>query len=532
MDRLLPHSKPTTATESEAVFRGTLTEEVVAEADRKEKRLVARGEFARWDRPTSNGRLYGRSVWEKEAKRLAQHMAEGKMIGETNHPQDGQSDVDKTSHWVRSIKVLDDGRVIGEAVILDTDRGRNLKAIFQGGGRVGVSSRGRGSIVQTEEGVGVVQDDFELDTFDFVKDPAVSTAYPDVFLEHRMTTTTPKSEPTQPAPSAVSAQSLNEARAEGVKLGREAADAEFRQRLPEIVRLASEQGRTGAKAELLADPAVAGAKTVVESIVSLLKPYGLSESDATLVDEARAETAKVRAELAQSIAREAAAQDALNAERVKSWELASNLWVERELRTVAEANEIRAILGKPESYPDAATLKVAFADACARHKAVAEQHARAEAAVQAEKAALQEAHTRHQSEVQRLAEQAEQARQTQDALARRLAEAAKLKAISDYVLREALALPDTRAVLHAVEQSAPTSLEEAEALLARFRAAAPAPVVESSRAALAERLSGGHRDTVNTPTSPSTSPSTSRLATVPDGMDPAEYEEIIEASRK
>jgi hypothetical protein len=77
---------------------------------------------------------------------------------------------------------LEDGKVFGEAEILDTDPGRNLQALLKAGCKVGVSSRGYGSTKPNDKGEDVVQEDYKLVTFDFVAEPAAG-AFPAVFFE-------------------------------------------------------------------------------------------------------------------------------------------------------------------------------------------------------------------------------------------------------------------------------------------------------------------------------------------------------------
>lgn len=146
-------------------------------------KVIARGEFARCDVPTQNGRKYPRALYEREVTKLQDMIKRRRMFGELDHPADGKTMLQRVSHIITKLEVADDGRVIGEAEILDTPTGKTLKAILAAGAEAGVSSRGFGSTKASKDGSSEVGDDFVLRTFDFVADPAMMSAYPDIFTE-------------------------------------------------------------------------------------------------------------------------------------------------------------------------------------------------------------------------------------------------------------------------------------------------------------------------------------------------------------
>lgn len=146
-------------------------------------KVVARGEFARCDVPTQNGRKYPRALYEREIGKLQEVIKRRRMFGELDHPADGKTMLSRASHIITKLEIEDDGRVIGEAEILDTPNGKTLKAILAAGAEAGVSSRGFGSTKSSKDGSQEVGDDFVLRTFDFVADPAMQTAYPDIYNE-------------------------------------------------------------------------------------------------------------------------------------------------------------------------------------------------------------------------------------------------------------------------------------------------------------------------------------------------------------
>lgn len=135
------------------------------------------GKFAQADIPTSNKRIYSRNLWERELKKLERKIQEGKVYGELDHPSDGRTKLQRAAVLITGLNIDEQGQIIGRLKILDTSMGKELKAIVDGGGAIGISSRGYGSVRMNEDGYNVVQDDFNLMTFDPVADPAEESAY-------------------------------------------------------------------------------------------------------------------------------------------------------------------------------------------------------------------------------------------------------------------------------------------------------------------------------------------------------------------
>jgi hypothetical protein len=141
------------------------------------KILFIEGVFQRADTKNANGRIYPRKLWERilsEDSSAMQTMKQGSMGGHMEHPVDGIPDLNKTAIRIVSMKLEEDGRVLGRAQIMDTHCGKDARALVEGGFLVGISSRGRGSL-----GPGnIVSDDYQLATFDLVSKPSTSGAYP------------------------------------------------------------------------------------------------------------------------------------------------------------------------------------------------------------------------------------------------------------------------------------------------------------------------------------------------------------------
>ena len=139
-------------------------------------RLVVRGIFGVCDKKTNNGRVYPRSILEREIKKAQSKIADGLLYGECEHPMNAKTELPRVSHRITKLALTDDGYVVGEAIVLNTPAGNIVKEILLTGGKVGVSSRGIGSLAPLEDGSYLVQEDYNLITYDFVANPAVDAA--------------------------------------------------------------------------------------------------------------------------------------------------------------------------------------------------------------------------------------------------------------------------------------------------------------------------------------------------------------------
>jgi hypothetical protein len=102
---------------------------------------------------------------------------ERRLCGELDHPQNDTVKLSNASHLVTKLEMKGD-ELIGEAEILNTPAGLTAKALIEGGVRVGISSRGMGTLSEDANGKKVVNDDFRLVTFDLVADPSTRGAFP------------------------------------------------------------------------------------------------------------------------------------------------------------------------------------------------------------------------------------------------------------------------------------------------------------------------------------------------------------------
>jgi len=142
--------------------------------------MFIEGIFLQGNLKNRNGRMYPMETLRKEVERYNEnHVQSGRALGELGHPDGPTVNLDRVSHKIVSLK--ENGtNFIGKAKILSTPMGKIAESLISEGVKLGVSSRGIGSLKQTREGVNIVGDDFMLSTAaDIVADPSA----PDAFVE-------------------------------------------------------------------------------------------------------------------------------------------------------------------------------------------------------------------------------------------------------------------------------------------------------------------------------------------------------------
>jgi len=156
------------------------TVEFIVEEKNGKQSMFIEGIFLQGDLQNRNGRMYPMSVLRKEVQRYNEnHINSGRALGELGHPEGPTVNLDRVSHKIVSLKESG-SNFIGKAKILSTPMGNIAKSLIGEGVKLGVSSRGIGSLKATREGVNVVGDDFMLSTAaDIVADPSA----PDAFVE-------------------------------------------------------------------------------------------------------------------------------------------------------------------------------------------------------------------------------------------------------------------------------------------------------------------------------------------------------------
>ncbi len=145
-------------------------------------RLIVKGVLQRAESKNQNGRVYPRDVLLKEvSKYLEEQVSERRALGELDHPESSVVNLNNASHNVIEMH-WDGDDLLGTVEVLSTPSGNILKELFKSGIKLGISSRGLGSVEPVnekngEDGTVEVQPDFELIAFDFVSNPSTHGAF-------------------------------------------------------------------------------------------------------------------------------------------------------------------------------------------------------------------------------------------------------------------------------------------------------------------------------------------------------------------
>ena len=141
-------------------------------------RLIVNGVLQRAEAENQNGRVYPRSILEREVEKYkGREIKENRAFGELDHPESSVVELKNTSHIIREVYWKGDD-VIGTVEILNTPSGKILQEIIKAGCTVGISSRGMGSVKEASNGKTVtVEDDFDLICWDFVSNPSTHGAF-------------------------------------------------------------------------------------------------------------------------------------------------------------------------------------------------------------------------------------------------------------------------------------------------------------------------------------------------------------------
>ena len=158
----------------------------LVEEDGKPKKYYIEGIFMQSERKNKNGRIYPLPILEKEVGRYVKEYVEPKRaFGELGHPDGPTVNLDRASHMITSLK-KEGKNFVGRAKILDTPNGKIVKCLIDEGARLGVSSRGMGTLKPDEKNAQIVQKDFYLaSAADIVADPSAPGAFVEGIMEGR-----------------------------------------------------------------------------------------------------------------------------------------------------------------------------------------------------------------------------------------------------------------------------------------------------------------------------------------------------------
>mgnify|MGYP003656841297 FL=1 len=157
---------------------GGVCQDLLTEAEKRFVRnggMMLTGKLQEADVQNGNGRVYPRGIMEREVKRYAQIVEDNRALGELDHPDSSIINLANVSHMITEVW-MDNSSVMGKAKVLNTPSGQILRALVESGVKIGISSRGMGSVTE-RMGKTIVEDDFQLICFDIVSEPSTPNAF-------------------------------------------------------------------------------------------------------------------------------------------------------------------------------------------------------------------------------------------------------------------------------------------------------------------------------------------------------------------
>ena len=151
------------------------TKEMLKESKEKYGKIMLKGIIQRANTLNQNGRIYPKSILEREVMNYQKLIKENRALGECDHPDSSVVELKNVSHIVREAYMQGDD-VYGSIEVLDTPSGKIIQSLIESGITLGISSRGVGS-TSTKGNTQVVQDDFQLICFDMVSEPSTPGAF-------------------------------------------------------------------------------------------------------------------------------------------------------------------------------------------------------------------------------------------------------------------------------------------------------------------------------------------------------------------
>lgn len=149
----------------------------IQESVSKGGRVIVEGVLQRAEAKNQNGRIYPKNILMREVKKYAEtNIKERRALGELDHPDSSVINLKNVCHNVLEVRWNGDD-VVGRVEILPTPSGNILRDLLGAGIRLGISSRGLGSVEEINENTVQVQDDFELIGWDFVSNPSTQGAF-------------------------------------------------------------------------------------------------------------------------------------------------------------------------------------------------------------------------------------------------------------------------------------------------------------------------------------------------------------------
>jgi len=162
-----------------ALCEGGICQDLLTEREKREMAngtLYLSGRLQTADKQNGNGRVYPHEVLKREIQNYLNVVKDNRACGELDHPDDSVVNLKNVSHIITD--VWWEGKdVMGKIKVLDTPSGRILKDLVNAGVKLGISSRGLGSVTESANGTVTVENDFQLICFDMVSEPSTPNAY-------------------------------------------------------------------------------------------------------------------------------------------------------------------------------------------------------------------------------------------------------------------------------------------------------------------------------------------------------------------
>ena len=162
-----------------ALCEGGICQDLLSEREKREVEngtLYLSGRLQTADKQNGNGRVYPYNVLKREINNYMKVVNDNRACGELDHPDDSVVNLKNVSHIVTDCW-WEGKDVMGKIKVLDTPSGRILKDLVNAGVKLGISSRGLGSVTESANGTVTVENDFQLICFDMVSEPSTPNAY-------------------------------------------------------------------------------------------------------------------------------------------------------------------------------------------------------------------------------------------------------------------------------------------------------------------------------------------------------------------
>ena len=162
-----------------ALCEGGVCQDLLTEEDKRyisNGGMMLSGKLQEADVQNGNGRVYPYRVMMREVNNYQKLVKEQRALGELDHPDDSVINLKNASHMVTDVW-WDNKNVMGKVKVLNTPSGQILRSLVESGVKLGISSRGMGSVTEGAGGSVTVEDDFQLICFDFVSEPSTPGAF-------------------------------------------------------------------------------------------------------------------------------------------------------------------------------------------------------------------------------------------------------------------------------------------------------------------------------------------------------------------